>query len=198
MINLLPPQLKQDYSYAKRNARLLKWVVSIGFGILGLVVITAAGILYLQQSASQYTKQAQQIDSNLNAGNQAKLDKEVKDISSNLKLAVQVLSKEVLFSKLLKQLAVIVPAQATLSNLSIMDLQSGVDISAKTTDYQAATQLLVNLTDPKNQIFAKADISSINCASSAQKVKYPCTVVIRAVFSQDNPFLFINNKLYKQ
>lgn len=196
MINLLPPELKQEYTYARRNKSMLRWVILFGFGLVGLAFISAVGVVYLHQQTNTYNAQVAIGEQSLKDQKQGDIEKQVQDISNSLKLAVQVLSKEVLFSQLLKQLAVITPSNVSLSNLSISQAQSSVDITAKTTDYNAATQLQVNLTDPKNQIFAKADIVSINClTTSGQNTKYPCTVVIRALFAKDNPFLFINNKV---
>jgi Tfp pilus assembly protein PilN len=194
VINLLPPERKSDYRYARRNAGLLRFVAMFGVGLAGLAVICALGMLYLQQTARTYAAETVAIEQSLKDQNQAEVEKEVKDISSSLKLAVRVLSEEVLFSQLLKRLAVTTPSNVSLASLSITELKGGVDITANTTDYNAATQLQVNLADPKNQIFAKADIVNISCITGAQGSKYPCTVVIRALFSDDNPFLFINDK----
>ncbi len=198
MINLLPSALKQEYQYARRNTTLVHWLIALGFGFIGLIAISTIGVFYLQQTANSYEAQATAGDESLKKSDQVAVEKQVLDISNSLKLAVQVLSQEVLFSKMLKQLAVITPSNATLSNLNISQLQGGVDITAKTTDYNAATQLQVNLTDPANQIFAKADIVSIVCtstpASGQAPVRYPCTVVIRALFANNNPFLFINSE----
>lgn len=199
MINLLPPDIKQDYHYARRNTRLVGWVFAMALAFAGLAFISVGGIWYLNQTANDYTKQIGVLEDDLRRQNQAEVEKEVKDISNSLQLAVQVLSKEVLFSKLLRQLAVVTPNDATLSSLNISQIQGGIDISASTADYKAATQLQVNLADPTNRIFSKADIVNINCvtpsASSAATAqsKYPCTVTIRALFANNNPFLFINN-----
>jgi hypothetical protein len=197
MINLLPPATKQEYRYARRNTRLLRKLALFGIGLGGLMLICLAGVMYLQREASVHVARAEEIQQSLEEQNQAEIEKKVKDISGSLKLAVQVLSEEVLFSKLLKQLAVITPSNASLSNLRISELTGGLDLTASTADYNAATQLQVNLTDPENQIFEKADIVSISCVantSSQTASKYPCTVIIRALFAKDNPFLFINNK----
>lgn len=197
MINLLPPQLKQNYRYARRNSALIRLMGMIGLGLAGLAVIVVAGLVFLQQSANTYATQAATTEQSLKDQKQEDIEKQVKDISGSLKLAVQVLSKEVLFSKLLKQLAVITPSNATLSGISINQLEGGVDITAKTTDYGAATQLQINLADPANKIFAKADIINITCTAptgAAAPSRYPCTVTMRALFAKDNPFLFINNK----
>ncbi len=197
MINLLPPELKSDYRYARHNTSLLHMIALFGVGLAGLVVITAAGWLYLQQSSKAYTADAADIRASLKSQEQDKVEKSVQDISNSLKLAVQVLSQEVLFSQLLKQLAVVTPKNASLSGVSISDLAGAIDISAKTVDYNAATQLQVNLADPKNKIFSKADIVSISCSSETSDpalAKYPCSVTIRAQFAADNPFLFVNDK----
>lgn len=197
MINLLPPELKLEYHYARRNTSLVRYVILLGIGVIGLAVVSATGLFYLQQSSKNYLAQAAVTEQSLKVQKQAQTEKEVQDMSNSLKLAVQVLSKEVLFSKLLQQLAVITPANASLSNLSISQVQGSVDITAKTADYGAATQLQVNLADPANKIFAKADIVSITCAAptgAPGKSQYPCTAVIRALFASNNPFLFINNK----
>ena len=193
MINLLPPDLKSDYHYARRNTVLRRWLLIFGAGFIGLALITAGGTWYLQQTANTYKSQANSMQLNLQSQKQIEVEKQVQDISNNLKLAVKVLSQEVLFSQLFKQLAVIVPANATLSNLSITQLNGGVDVIARTTDYNAATQLQVNLADPTNKIFTKADIVSITCTTGPSAGRYPCTVTIRALFAKNNPFLFINN-----
>jgi hypothetical protein len=196
MINLLPPEVKQGYHYAHHNLRLVRWVVMFGVGLVGLVIIATFGIIYMQRTTDTYTKQIDAANVSLQKQNLASTQMKVTEISNNLKLVVQVLSREVLFSQLLTRLGTVIPPNTILTNLSIVQTTGGIDISAKTADYQAATQLQVNLADPKNKIFNKADIVSINCTdttTSNQDTKYPCTVVLRALFSSDNPFLFINS-----
>lgn len=205
MINLLPPETKTEYRFARRNTRLAHWVVTMAFAFVGLVGISAGGVWYLHKTSDEAQVLASAAEESLKQQNQAQVQKQVKDISDSIKLAVQVLGKEVLFSKLLKQIAVVTPTKAKLANLTISQTQGAVDISANTTDYDAATQLQVNLADPKNKIFSKADIVSINCGGSApggssttsssseEANPYPCTANIRALFATDNPFLFINS-----
>lgn len=201
MINLLPPDLKESYRFAGRNRFLRKWLFAFGFALVGLALISVGGIWYLQQNAKNYEKQNDSTQLALAAQKQSTTEKQVQEISDNVKLVVKVLSKEILFSKLLKQLATIIPSNATLSGLSINQLQGALDISANTTDYAAASQLQVNLADPNNKIFSKADIVNITCTSDTSgstqdtiKSKYPCTVTVRALFNANNPYLFIGNQ----
>lgn len=197
MINLLPPQTKQAYGYARRNRILLRWCITSVFCIAGGILLAAGGYLYLNDAISSTRQQIASSNEQLQAQDMPKVQKDVTEISNNVKLAVDVLSQEVLFSELLQRLATVTPSNAVLTNLTITQVQGGIDITAQTTDYNAATQLHVNLTDPDNQIFSKADIISISC-NSASSSRYPCSITLRALFVTDNPFLFINSKAATQ
>lgn len=190
-INLLPPDIKQEHRYARRNARLLHTLTLFGVGLAGMLVIVAAGLVYMQQVANDYRGQAKAAEARLQGQKQAEIEKQARDVSNDLKLAVQVLSKEILFSELLKQLAMSIPNNVSLRGISISELKGALDITAEASDITTATQLQVNLTDPSNKIFSKADIISINCSSGGTK-RYPCDITVRALFAEGNPYLFIS------
>jgi len=193
MINLLPPEIKQDYSYALRNTSLRRWIISCLIGLAGLGVIATYGLATLQHSTTTYQKRVDSAQAGLEGQKLTQTEGQVKDITNNLKLVVQVLSKEVLFSKLLKQLATVTPSNAVLTNLQISQTTGALDISAATSDYATASQFQVNMQDPKNQLFSKADLVGIQCSTNPSNSKYPCTVQVRALFASNNPYLFINN-----
>jgi hypothetical protein len=194
MINLLPPEYKETYRYGRLNRKLAHWIAICVLCLCGGLVITDGGYLYLSRSITTTYQQINEGNKQLHTENQAAVQKQVTTISNNLKLAVQVLSKEVLFSDLIKQIAAVTPNNTILTNLTIIQAQGGIDITANTTDYNAATQLQVNLADPKNKLFSQADIESISCNSGNGSTQYPCSVSIRALFAKNNPFLFINSK----
>ena len=195
MINLLPPEVKRSYHYARRNVVLRRWVVMCLVALVGLGILTTYGLLRLHQSTTHYSNQVAASQALFQKENFAGTQKQVQDISSSFKLVVKVLGQEVLFSQLLKQIAAIIPFNANLTGLNIIQTQGAIDITAITTDYKTATQVQVNLADPTNKIFSKADIVSITCSSSnALSPLYPCTVNVRALFVTNNPFLFINSK----
>lgn len=191
MINLLPPALKETYRAGRLNRHLVHWIVVCLLGIAGAACITLFGYFYLDQSTKNYTKQTAGLQQQLNEQNLAKVQKEVKDISNNLNLVVEVLSKQILFSELLSQLTKLLPNNTRLSGLSISQSQGAIDISANAASYAAATQLHVNLSDSNNKLFSKADIVSINC--SANTSGYPCSVTIRALFAPNSSYMFSTN-----
>jgi Tfp pilus assembly protein PilN len=198
MINLLPSEMKQNYRYARRNRRLLYWAVALVVAITGVAAITAGGLLLMGRSINQNRTDIAAIEARLNTQDIIGTQKEIGTISNNLKLMVTVLSKEVLFSKLLVQLGNTIPANVILTNLSISQTEGAIDITARAVDYNAAAQLQANLADPGNKIFSKADIVNITCSSATgpgenkAAANYPCTTTIKALFASDNPFLFIH------
>jgi Tfp pilus assembly protein PilN len=194
MINLLPPTLKQDYLYGAKNNTLLHWAVAFAAGLVGLAMIATYGLVTIQGSANSYAGQVATAQQQLAEQNLQGTEKQVKELSADFKLVVQVLSQEVLFSKLLGQIATVIPNNTILSGLTINQTSGGIDITAKAGDYNSATQLQLNLQDPANKIFSKADIVSINCGGGVQDSSHPCSVQIRALFSNNNPYLFINSK----
>lgn len=199
MINLLPHEIKQEYRYARRNRHLLFWVGGFVAAILGIALITGTGLFVMNNSIDDYKTRIATAQTELANQNVTGVQKQITDISNNLKLMVTVLSKEILFSKLLAQLGSITPSNVILTNLSISQTEKAIDITAQTSNYNAATQLQINLADPSNKIFSKADIVTITCTSASKAVdpNYPCTVNIKALFTSNNPFLFINSSTQK-
>ncbi len=196
MINLLPDTLKEQYMYGRRNYMLRRWAVALAVGLLGAGLLTFSGLFYLQTSIASLDRQVQATEQTLQEQNLADVQKRSEEITNNLKLAVDVLSKEILFSQLLKQIGAVTPPNTNLTDLSISEVAGGIELAAVSSDYTSATQLQVNLEDPANKIFSKADILSINCSSggSTADARYPCNIRLRALFAKDNPFLFINHK----
>ena len=194
MINLLPPEVKKSVVYALRNRSLMRWLTAMAFGIAGIGVIVAGGYVYIQQSTRTYQNQVQTKKESLSAQKMEETQARLESISSSTKLALSVLSRQILFSEVVQQVGSIMPSGAVLQNLNVAKLDGGIDLSVIAKDYQTATQVQVNIQDPDNKIFDKADIVSISCASPTPEAPnpYPCQVNIRALFNKNNPFLFIN------
>ncbi len=211
MINLLPPTMRKDMSYARKNSILLKWSTTFALAILGAGLIIASGMIYLTETTKNFEKRSETAQLALKEQKIEETQKQVEEMSSNIKLATDVLSREILFSKVLRQLGAVLPAETSLQQLQIDDLKGGLTLSARSKDIPAATQIQLNLEDPNNQIFEKADIENINCEAAGTSTatsqdqsetnnQYPCVVQIRALFMKDNPFSYIapNSKEVKQ
>ncbi|HVV25682.1 MAG TPA: hypothetical protein VHC21_01450 [Candidatus Saccharimonadales bacterium] len=193
MINLLPPDVKDNYRYARLNNGLKRWVTLFVLALVGLGIIATYGLVSIHRSTVNYNHQIASSQTLFKQEDFSGTQQQIQDISNSFRLVVKVLSKEVLFSQLIKQIGASMPNNTNLTGLTINQVQGGLDITADATDYKTASQVQVNLADPANKIFSQADIESIDCQSK-QNTAYPCTVTLRALFTKDNPFLFINSK----
>lgn len=196
MINLLPPEYKEQIVYARRNTLLFKRTLISLLGIAGLVALMSFGYIYLDQSSKNINKQIAQTQEQLSAQKVTETQKRVGEISSTLQLVLQVLGKEVLFSKLIQQVGAAIPQGTALTDLKLTKITggAGIDLQFAASSYQTGTQIQINLEDPTNKIFEKADILSINCNTTATAdPRYPCTVTIKAQFAKNNPYLFIGS-----
>ncbi len=209
MINLLPPEVREDLIFARRNTQLLRWVIAMILVIIAIFVVVIVGQLYIDQSSKSYRTQIEQTQNELKVQKLEETQKKVENISGSLKLAIQVLSRQLLFSSILKQIGAAMPEGSVLTGLSITKVEGGIDLTAAARDYSTATQVQLNLQDANNKIFEKADILNVQCAgaetsstnqntgqSTANPLDtlYPCKISIRALFAKNNPFLFINNQ----
>ena len=195
MINLLPPDYKSELVFARKNTMLKNWLIMSCLGVIGIVLIIAAGYLVINRSTASSQTQVNQIRQQLGAQKLEETQAQVADISDSIKLALSVLEREILFSKLLSQVGSAMPNGTSLQSLTINSTQGGIDLTAGATSYQTATQVQVNLADPNNKIFEKADIINVTCdskAATAAAADYPCTVSIRALFAKDNVFQYVN------
>lgn len=161
--------------------------------IVGILAIVGFGQLYLTQSVRTYERQISEGQERLRIQKIDETQKRVSEISGNLKLVVQVLSREILFSKVLRQVGAAIPSGAILTELTILKVEGGIDLTFEAKDYQTGSQILLNLQDPANKIFEKADIEEIRCTAEIPDGQtYPCQVSIRALFGDNSPYLFIN------
>lgn len=201
MLSLLPPQHKQNFVYAKKNTILRKWIIALALSLIGCVLIIVGGYIYLDQTIKNENKSVQSALKTLEDDNLEGTKKQLDEISANTKLIVQVLSREVLFSGLMRQLGASLPTNTALKQIQIDSIDGGITLSAVAKDIDSATQIQVNLADPENKIFEKADIEGITCTdpndaqatgeNATNNPDYPCTVQLKALFTKNNPYLYI-------
>lgn len=192
MINLLPPEQKLALFYARRNTYVIKWVIALLAAIVGTIFIIGVGQIYIAQATTTIQNDIQKAEQRLEEQKITETQSRVQEISNTLNLAVQVLSRQVLFSDLIRQVGAAIPQGAVLTSLNINEIEGGIDLTADAIDYNTATQVQVNLEDPANRIFASADILNIRCEQDSEDV-YPCQISMRALFGGNSQFLLISD-----
>lgn len=191
MINLLPTDYGASLRYSHQNTILSRWLVAATMACIGLALILAVGWVYITQQNKNLTKNIDSINQQLQAQDLAGTQKKAKEITSNIKIINQVLSREIRFSGLITQIGSVMPPGTILSGLTLAKIDGGLDLSSSARDYTSATQIAVNLSDPKNKIFDKVDIVNINCSSTTDS-SYPCSATFRALFSKSTQSQYLN------
>jgi len=192
VINLLPPERAIRIRYGRGNSLLIQWLISMGIAIVGLVLIVASGVVYINQQSGDLKKNIATDNEQLTTGDIGQVEANVKAISSDVKLINQVLSREIRFSDLMQQIGKVMPAGTVLSSLTLTNINGAMDITANTLDNPSAAQIAINLSDPGNNLFTHVDIVSIACANDHPTSPYPCVATYRALFSKSASSRFLN------
>lgn len=197
MINLLPPELKQTLRYADYNTRLVRLVIGLSVGLVGIIIVLGVGYFYLHQEASNYRASIRESELQLEKRNEKEKIARVQEISSSLKLVVNVLSQEILFSKLIRQVGAQMPPNTVLQDLRLSsELTGALDLQVGASSYDAASQVQVNLLNSRNNVFDTADLIKVNCGQAddtGENTAYPCQATLRAIFNKDNDFTLLNS-----
>lgn len=194
MINLLPPAAKESLIFAHHNTKIARLIVGFCIGLAGVVIVLGASLFYLQQEVNTYKTTNKDGETALKQQNEAATIAQVQDISNSLKLVVNVLSQEILFSKLLRQVGAQMPPNTVLQDLKLSnELDGALDLQVGAADYDSASQVQVNLVNSKDNLFDKADLIGVNCArTDNDDSNYPCRASLRAVFNKDNNFTLLD------
>ena len=97
MINLLPPDVKSEYRYARLNVALRRWVFMCLAAFIGLGIIATYGLVTLNSSTNHYQQRIDDTQALFKQENFDGTQKQVQDISNSFKLVVNVLGQELLF-----------------------------------------------------------------------------------------------------
>lgn len=194
MINLLPTEHKQSILYARRNSNIVRWLLGIAVALAGIGIITGGSLFYLKQDSDTIQTSIDKTKNLLKEQKETETLARVEQMSGNLKLATEVLSNEVLFSKLLGSIGEVMPPGTALQSLSLTNniASTGINLEVVAVSYEAGSRAHVNLNNPENGIFSRSDLLNITCLPENDDSRYPCTVSIRALFKEKNQFLLIN------
>lgn len=190
MINLMPPQHISEIRHARANSILRRWLGWAVFFIFLLILLLFGGWLYIAQQSSNLQKGIEVSRTQLEAQNLTKVQQDAAEITGDIKVINQVLSREIRFSDLIQSMGKVMPAGTVLDSLSLGKVDGAIDLAAGASDYKSAAQIAINLSDPKNGLFSKVDIVSISCGSSTDA--YKCSVSLKALFDKSVQKKFLN------
>jgi len=183
MINLLPPDHAAAIRYGRQNTVLRKWLIGMVAGVVGLGLIMLSGWFYIHRQASSLQQNINVTNAQLSAQNLAKVQADAKEITGDIRVINQVLGSEIRFSDLIQAIGQDMPPGAILGSLSLSNVSGALDLTASAKDTASAAQVAANLSDPKNGLFSNVDVINVNCTTTVPPTTYPCTTLLKALFS---------------
>lgn len=191
MINLLPPDIKEARVYGRRNRGLMRWCIICFMGILGIGAVAGVGYFYINNAETSARNIKNQNEAVTQSKGFIETEKTYASFTSNLKTVVQILNKQILFSDLIQKVGAVTPPGARLSSMSLTNTDNALDLNFIVEESSIAPVVQLNLEDPKNELFEKADIVRVTCEGSIES--NDCTVQVRALYRTNAQFLFLNS-----
>lgn len=188
MINLLPPETKRQIRAARMNVVLYRYCLLILATAALLGGVFAVG--FIADLNDRKMAETYKAESEASAAPYAKTKAQAETFAKDLATAKTILASNVSFSKLVLDIAAVVPSGVILNNLSLgttAKADTPLDISARASSYDGAVALKNSL--EASPIFEQVNIINVSQADLSGQVsdiirKYPFAVSIKAKKTQ--------------
>ncbi len=180
MINLLPPEEKRQLRAARSNTLLIRYNIFLVVAVATLAL--AVVITYVYLSASKASAQQTINDNNAKVASYADVQTEANQFRSNLSIAKQILDHEVTYTKVILQIANLLPNGVVLNNLNLDAQTFGTEtvLVAKAKDYASALALKTSF--EKSSLFTNVHFQSITGGDAGP---YPFSVSLAVTIKKD-------------
>lgn len=181
MINLLPKQHKQELAAARANSLLIRYNVALIGSLLFLLLVIGVAYIYLNN--------AKMVAENTIRENQAKVsdfssvEEQAQDFRQNLTIAKQILDREVNYTKVMLEIADLLPSGVVLSSLNLDSATFGTPttLTAQAKSYDQALALKDAFS--QSSVFSDVHFQSITAAEGV--ASYPLTVSLNVTFKKE-------------
>lgn len=181
MINLLPPQHKQDIRAARANSLLIRYNFLLLAALAFLML--AIGIVYVYLTSTKANAEVTIKDNQAKVANFASIEEQAQTFRNNLSVAKLILDKEVNYTKVILSVAKVLPAGTILTSLSLDASSFGTQttLAAQAKSYEQAIALKDALTN--SGLFSDVHFQSI--VTSEGSSGYPITVNLNVTFKKE-------------
>ena len=184
MINLLGPEDKKQLRAARANTILLRYYFLAILVIAGAGGILAGGFYIADQNKNSSKVELSQAEND--TADYTTVRQQAETFSNNLKMAKQILATEVVYSKMITDIANTIPAGTILTSLSLTPetISKKMELSFKTKSYDQGIQLKTSLEN--SDLFSDVSITNITSKGQEGGGAYPTDVNISAKFHPRN------------
>lgn len=152
MINLLPPQKRAEIRYGRKNAQILRWFSGFLFGVIALLAVAFIGRMTIQTSKEQALVQKLSIEEQLKSPEFVQAEKEYADFINGTDSVGKIYGRQVLYSRLIRKIATLLPPGARLSNISLSDTDKAINLNFVNRKEDLGPTLQINLVNQGEEI----------------------------------------------
>jgi Tfp pilus assembly protein PilN len=183
MINLLPPEVKQDRSYGRKNRALLGFSFSLVTAAVVIAGIMFIGVQYAGSEEPDIRASIEEMKQEISL-REARVT-EVQSLATRLEIASRIRDTSVEFSTVIPEIAALLPPGTVLNGLS---LQGGGDdpiqLDVDLVSADLAPILIKTLSD--SDLFEAADIASLTPRGASDDDTYRFTASVTASFEKQD------------
>lgn len=180
MINLLPPEHKAQIVAARANRLLLRYnillLAAIGF------LLAAIGLVYVYLGNTKAAAEASIEDNIARVSNYNAIEAEANSFRQNLTSAKQILDSDVTYTKVILEIAGVLPAGVVLDTLSLDSATFGTPttLNTRARDYDTVLRLKDAL--QASNLFSDVSIQTI---SGGGEGSYPLNAALSVTIRKD-------------
>lgn len=182
MINLLPPDEKRQLRAGRSNTLLIRY----NFFMVGALafMLLSVGFTYVYLNNAKANAQTVIDENREKVANFAVVEKEATEFRSNLATAKQILDREVIYTKVILEIAHLMPSGTILESLNLDPSTFGTEtsIAAQTKNYDSAIALKDAF--QKSDLFTDVHFENIT-VNDANGGNYPITVNLNVTIKKD-------------
>jgi Tfp pilus assembly protein PilN len=182
MISLLPPEQKREISAARTNTLLIRYNVLL-LGALAFLLLSI-GIVYFYLNNAKTNNEKVMSENQAKVANFSTIAEQAQIFRQNLSTAKQILDRQVNYTKVILEIAQLLPGGVVLTNLSLDAATFGSETTlvAQAKSYDQAVALKDSFS--QSPLFSNVHFQSINTTEGAAGNTYPITVTLSVTFKK--------------
>ncbi len=180
MINLLPPETKAQTNAARQNRLLLRYNIML-LAALGFLLL-AMGVVYIYLASTKAAAEDTVTENIARAGNFGTVETEADAFRQDLSHAKQILDSDVTYTKVILEIANVLPRGVVLDTLSLDSESFGspTTLAANAVNYETVLRLKDSL--QASTIFSNVSIQTI---SDSRSGAYPLNATLSVTIRKD-------------
>lgn len=182
MINLLPPEEKRQIRAGRSNTLLIRYNIFL-LGVVAFMLLSI-GFIYFYLNNAKTDAEVRINENKTKVSSFADIQKEATEFRSDLATAKQILDREVIYTKVILEIAHLMPARTVLENLNLDSATFGTEtaLTAKAKTYNDA--IAIKESFEKSNLFTDVRFSSLTI-NDADTSGYPMTATLSVKISKD-------------